>query len=362
MALLLRAALLTLTVVVLPASAEAATSISFTTPGCSVWPVPAGVAGARVAAVGAAGASTDKPGGTGDGVTATVSGLGSGTTLDVCVDYNAAVVLAPARGGGASGVSLGSDFSSPLLVAGGGGGSGTSFFGSGSGAGGNAGLPAGVAGGNANTFGLGYAHGGKGGNDSTMRPGAAGTGDLFNGNAGARFDAQGPGVGGDGGFILGGGGGGAGYFGGGGGGTSVGREGAGGGGGSDWCRNSRVLGVSACSVHVGAGTQTVAGTGPGDASVVLTLLDATRTDVSCTAAPTATCTATVTDLAGTPTAPTGTVTFGPLLTPSCRLTPTGAAGVARCTARVVGSRGQLIRASYSGDSGHAPSSGTARLG
>jgi hypothetical protein len=88
------------------------------------------------------------------------------------------------------------------------------------------------------------------------------------GGAGAQFNAAGPGSGGAGGggpCLDGGGGGGGGYFGGGGG-SSSGISGAGGGGGTDFCAAT----IADCSVFPGAGTQTTAGSGTGQARVTIT--------------------------------------------------------------------------------------------
>jgi hypothetical protein len=99
---------------------------SFTSAGCATWTVPAGVTSVQIQAVGAAGGAGATTGGTGDGVSATVSGLTPGQLLDVCVDSGGGPSSGSSgSGGGASGVSVGSTFSAPVLVAGaGGGGSG----------------------------------------------------------------------------------------------------------------------------------------------------------------------------------------------------------------------------------------------
>jgi len=125
----------------LPGAASAAsTTVAFTTQGCTTWMVPTRVSSVQIEATGAAGGGA---GGLGDEVSGTLSGLAGGTqVLDVCVDQGGGPG-GPGQfgggpggnGGGASGVSLGSDFSSPMLVAGGGGGQG----GGGGGAGGSAG-------------------------------------------------------------------------------------------------------------------------------------------------------------------------------------------------------------------------------
>ena len=100
--------------------------------------------------------------GLGDGVSGTLSGLAGGTqVLYVCVDQGGGPsVHSGGRGGGASGVSMGSDFSSPVLVAGGGGGGGA--FGGGAG-GGSAGMPVAQAGANS------VVGGGGGGDNITAK-------------------------------------------------------------------------------------------------------------------------------------------------------------------------------------------------
>jgi hypothetical protein len=271
----------------LPGGRALATTQTFTTQGCgntvaaNLFTVPAGVTSVRIQATGAAGSDTQgPPGGLGDGVSGTLSGLAGGTqVLDVCVDQGggaagATIFGAPGSGGGASGVSLGSDFSSPVLVAGGGGGG--SEFGGGGG-GGSAGMP--VAGpGNSTNVG-----GGGGGNNTTAMGGAGGTNSGnsgCNGGGGGQFGPAGPGSGGAGGTDGcgdGGGGGGGGYFGGGGG-AGSGIGGGGGGGGSDFCAAA----IAGCTVSSGAGTQTVAGSATGDAQVTITYMFA-RPSASITA-------------------------------------------------------------------------------
>jgi hypothetical protein len=254
---------------VVGAAEAVADTVSFTTAGCSAWTVTGGVTSVRVQAVGAAGGGLGPAGGafgggTGDGMSATVSALALGQKLDVCVDYTGGGgtggVLNGFAGGGASGVGAGSDFSAPLVVAGGGG-----VASAGGGAGGGAGLPAGAPG-------SGLQPGGQGGTATAPGAGAGGGGD------GAGFTALGPGTGGDGASAVGGGGGGggAGYFGGGGGaactsaGLTCGKvgSGGGGGGGSDFC--AAAAPVTGCSVSPGAGTSTEAGSAAGSAQVTLT--------------------------------------------------------------------------------------------
>jgi hypothetical protein len=244
----------------------------FATSGCQSWTSPPGATRVVIDAVGAAGESYGiAPGGKGDRVAATVDGLTGATNFRVCVATGGgtgAFLFSPDdanHGGGASGVSVGTDFSQPLVVAGGGGSATQSS------AGGDAGLPAGEAGdGSA---------GGGGGTASTA--GAGGIGSHASGGPGAATDASGPGQGGDGGqpsFDLGfrpGGAGGAGYFGGGAGGSSSNSGtpawGAGG-GGSDFCATTAVSGLNVlpCDVTPGAGTSTGAGENAGEAYVRLT--------------------------------------------------------------------------------------------
>ena len=224
--------------VVLPAGSALATTVSFTTKGCSTWSVPSGVWSVQISAVGAAGAPGHlAPGGTGDGVSAILSGLSAPQTLDVCVDFGGGAGGSTTSGfdggvgGGASGVSLGSDFTTPGLVAGGGGGGGEGIR-----DGGGAGEPSGSFGVPIPPCLIGSACGGGGGTQSTFGNGGGGAG-CFGcgpGGAGAKFSGAGPGTGGVGGSTSGGrggGGGGGGYYGGGGGGGAGGGDGAGGGGG-----------------------------------------------------------------------------------------------------------------------------------
>src|SRR5262249_10831388 len=134
-----------------PAGADTAV---FTTAGCSTWAIPGGVTSVAVTAVGAAGTDArNGPGGKGDGVAATVSGLTPGGALDVCVAQGGGpggtslqAGTDGGAGGGASGVSRGSSFSSPVVIAGGGGGGGANNTLVGGATGGNAGSPAGTAG------------------------------------------------------------------------------------------------------------------------------------------------------------------------------------------------------------------------
>jgi len=250
--------------------------VQFSTAGCTTWTVPSGVTSVQMSATGAAGTAGSSFGvpnaissGLGDEVSATLSGLSTGGSLRICVDSDGGAGASPdgGYGGGASGVGLGTDFSSPVLVAGGGGGGGRSGSVAGGG-GGGAGFPGGAAGGNG-----GGSTGGSGGDNLTSSGGAPGTPTLVTCGAGSATTATGPGAGGCGGAngAEGGGGGGAGYFGGGGGGGGTGGpgfSGAGGGGGSDFCAGTNPS-VTGCTFTPAAGTQTVAGTSPGDAQVTL---------------------------------------------------------------------------------------------
>lgn len=269
-------------------AAAANTSVAFTTQGCTTWLVPAGVSSVQLQATGAAGSAgfsgsaSPGAGGLGDGVSGTLSGLTGGTqVLDVCVDQDGGPgglgqVANGGDGGGASGVSLGSDFSSPVLVAGGGGGGGADQAANGAG-GGGAGMPVGSNGNDAHSVNnLFDFFGGTGGDNTTMMGGTGGINDgpgpsashICVGVNGSASGPAGPGDGGSGGDVAancaaGGGGGGGGYFGGGGG--ASGSAGGGGGGGSDFCATSVT-----CTVSSGAGTQTVPGTGTGFAQVTIT--------------------------------------------------------------------------------------------
>jgi hypothetical protein len=279
-------------VATLPAQAQAqAATTSFTTAGCDTWVVPAGVSEVGITAIGAAGTSGDGGGAGfgawGDGVSALLTGLSPGQILSVCVDVGGgpgssgyAFTTHGGDGGGASGVALGSDFSSPVVVAGGGGGGGGRGAGLGGGNGGSPGDPA-TSGDNGADYGSGGGSGGGGATDTAAGTGGSGT---ASGTDGGAFGPAGPGAGGTGGIGLGGGGGGGGggYFGGGGGGgggPECGGCGAGGGGGgSDFC--SDAVSVSGCSVMSGAGTQPVAGSAPGEAKVVINPGAPTTTGVS----------------------------------------------------------------------------------
>ena len=239
-------------------------SQTFSSPGCSVFSVPTGVSSVNITATGSAGQTGGGgggAGGTGDVVSGALAGLSAGQTLDVCVDYGGAKGGnggngSAGSGGGASGVALGSDFTTPVLIAAGGGGGG--YAGP---SGGSAGMPDGGVGG------YGTFPGGDGGTQTTY---GAGSLNGTNGGNGNPTTSAGPGPGGAGGggggngfATFGGGGGGAGYYGGGGGGDSEtnGGEGGGGGGGSDFCGSS--LSAPGCQVS------TTPNASYGTASVVL---------------------------------------------------------------------------------------------
>jgi len=257
---------------------------SFATQGCSVTDLPNADTAASVYAVGAAGGSSKYgSGGTGDAVSATVTGLAPGQALDVCVDYGGGaggswgVPYPGGDGGGASGVSVGSDFSNFFLIAAGGGGGGGGFL---PGSGGAAGQPSGGAGGDSQVA----VPAGGGGGGTQNSGGAAGTYGNDSGcntspTGGSMFNASGPGAGGGAyatNTFCSGGGGGAGLFGGGAGGSAL--QGSpyntvragGGGGGSDFCSTN--ASVSGCTYFTGAGTSHAAGSAPGDAQVIVGFL------------------------------------------------------------------------------------------
>ena len=267
----------------LGAGGAMAETVSFTTPGCTTWTAPTG-SHFQIQATGApgsAGGSYVDPvvpeevlnsggaGGRGDVVSAALAGISAGTRLFVCVDIGGGPsgssqgelrceetigrlgCFAGGAGGGASGVSLGGDFSQAALVAGGGGGGGgLSPYGLGVPA--NNGGAAGEAGGGGEReltepySAYDDYFGGGGGGGSSSEGGSAGREgvDGTAGSRGSRFTAAGPGTGGSGGYGEyngpcdsspceggGGGGGGGGYYAGGGG-AGAGVDGGGGGGGS----------------------------------------------------------------------------------------------------------------------------------
>jgi hypothetical protein len=128
------------------------------------------------------------------------------------------------------------------------------------------------------------------------------------------------GIGGGGNCFDGGGGGGGGYFGGGGG-SGSGFGGGGGGGGTDFCADS----IVSCTVSSGAGTQTMAGGGTGDAQLTITYaLTSTGVSAPGSAAPgTAIAAGSISaTLSGASSAASGTITFtvfGPQSSPPTEL-------------------------------------------
>jgi hypothetical protein len=273
------------------ASVTVSWATAFTSSGCTTWQMPGNEGTVSIEAVGAAGfAGIESDGGNGDAVSADLANIANGDQLYVCVDVGGASGgdSDGAQGGGASGVSLGRDFSQPIVVAGGGGGGATSANG------GAAGTPI-ASNGDNSPLTVQPGGGGGGGDNTDGRGGGAGAGGSgFNGscgqpgNAGGVFDASGPGTGGAGGngdncgpSFRGGGGGGGGYYAGGGGGSGL--NGGAGGGGTDFCGDTYGgTTLDDCVVNPGAGTQTTAGSGAGDAEVLIryvsqmsnTLLDA----------------------------------------------------------------------------------------
>lgn len=266
----------------LTAAPAVADTQSFATPGCSTWTAPTGIYGAvSIQATGSAGGQgqgaegAGGAGGMGDRISADLSGVSAGQALRVCVDVGGGAVstsnsgLVGGHGGGASGVSLGSDFSNPIVIAAGGGGGGGGGNGDAGGGAGNAG------GGNGSSGSAGYVAGGGGSGGTSTSGGTGGVGGYPNhhGVDGSGSTSAAPGAGGYGSDDYpavsggGGGGGGAGYWGGGGGGTGWDAGGGGGGGGSDLCASSSTL--TGCAVDAGAGTQTTAGDSAGDAQVVI---------------------------------------------------------------------------------------------
>lgn len=313
--------------------------VAFTTAGCTTWTAPDGIGAVSVVATGAAGTTgvgtPDKhsAGGLGDEVAGTLTGLSGGDKLYICVDVGGGPSGGGGSGdgGGASGVSFGTDFSQPVVVAGGGGGGATQVTG------GGAGFP--IAQNGENSFvTVQPGGGGGGGNSATHQPGAGGAaGSGFNGScgvdgtSGTAYSSSGPGAGGTGGLTdpcgalyRGGGGGGAGLYGGGGGGSGL--NGGAGGGGSDGCA------ASSCTVMPGAGTQTTAGAGAGNAQVRLMFAASALTDLfdASTNAPSlgdlvtgarVYDTAIVGPLSSTPEIPSGSVTYGFFTNGSCAGVP-----------------------------------------
>lgn len=304
---------------------------SFAGEGCSAWSAPSGVTAIYVTAVGAAGGTGESngvqgssQGGTGDGMAAAIPVLSEGEGFYVCADVGGGEG-GPGTGGGASGISRGSDFSSPLLVAAGGGGGGTVPFSGGTyeetQPGGAAGYPVGESGPPQEEI---YCEGGGTGGDNLTGEGGAGghayCGETASGSPGAGTTAAGPGAGGAGGSVAGvhGGGGGAGYYGGGGGAASdiergEAADGTGGGGGSDYC----AAGLG-CVRSAGAGTEHLAGTAPGDAEVSIRYASTLSSTVH-TQAGAAWDSAQVGSVAGV--APTGEITYERFESEGCEGNP-----------------------------------------
>ncbi len=248
-------------------TSQRATTDTIFQQGCSVQTIPAGDNTVAITAFGANGTAgynqpgnpnSAAPGGSGAGVSATVTYVTG--QLDVCVDVGGSTGTSNypgggyGNGGGASGVSLGDDFSHPVVVAGGGGGGagfpdGVGCTPCGGGAGGNAGYPNGGAGAQGEEQG----GGGTGGGGGAQTGGGGGGLDNnagVNAPGGGCSSSNGPGGGGsDNGYGGFGGGGGGGYCGGGAGAGESQDSGAGG-GGSDFCINSvapQPPNVSQCS-------------------------------------------------------------------------------------------------------------------
>ncbi len=239
------------------ALAVAQTTQTFTTPGTSLFLVPAGVTAIQVTAVGGAGGSCySGPGGRGGSVTAIIpvtAGFqlsvgvagpgggggfcdGGGTTGGIGGGGNGGAGIqghgstGGGAGGGASIVSTGTGtptLTSALVVAGGGGGGAYDETGGDAGSPGSSGNNGGGAAGGAGTVTAGGIGGAaEGGADATAGTG----GTAFIGGAGGKGASSG--------FGAGAGGGGGGYYGGGGGGGSVNGAAGSGGGGSSYVKST----------------------------------------------------------------------------------------------------------------------------
>jgi hypothetical protein len=351
---------------------------SLTTVTCSFSPtgseqtfaIPVGVSSVHVVATGASGGTTFiGQGGAGAQVASDLA-VTSGGTLFVEVNVGGGGASGPASGGSGGGESdvrtcsasascgtLGTAQDPRLIVAGGGGGGGR---GGGAGNGGSAGSGAGGTC-TAGTNGTAGNFVGPPGSDGGGLGGTCIAGGL-GGIGGANGTDGTAGAGGTGGGGNGGGGGGAGYFGGGGGAGSDGGIGSGGGGGGG------------SSFGPAGSVFAIASTGPSVVISYTVTVRSTSTSVSCSPGTVAvgtasTCTATVTDTdAGTPSTPTGTVSFGSSGAGGfggnpCTLDETSS-GVASCSvsytpdASNTPTRTDTITATYGGDSTHAVSSGT----
>ena len=267
----------------LPGSAAAATSTSFTTPGKYSFTVPSSVTGVRISATGAGGGSSATtiscvPGkggnqqGTvpvtpGSTLSITVAGRGGSTTTATGGAggfgggaSGGTAVSGGEGGGGGGGASSVTFAANPLVVGAGGGGCGAFSGTAGRGYGGNDGSP-GVDGTHAKGGGAGtQTAGGTGGASGTTTDPPGGSGTAGQGGAGAGTHSQNGGGGGAGGGFFGGGGGG---------GVRSGQgEGGGGGGGSD---------------HTAAGVSnaaTTSGTNAGNGQVTITYFTVTPPAVS----------------------------------------------------------------------------------
>ncbi len=252
--------------------APATSSVTLTATGCSVLTIPSGMNTVAIQATGAtgsyglAGSSTGvqayAPGGDGSTVSANLTFVSG--QLYVCVNVGGGTGTSTypgsgwGNGGGASGVSLGPDFSRPVVVAGGGGGGADFPIGGcspcGDGHGGSAGYPNGANG----DLGTTYIDGAGGGGGTQTSGGAGGRDYSSNAPGGSCSSSTGPGVGGSdndsGGYGAGGG---AGYCAGGAGGGTGQSTGAGG-GGSDFCTNGVLPSVPVvwnCSENAAGGAQ-----------------------------------------------------------------------------------------------------------
>ena len=250
--------------------ARATSSVTLTAAGCSVQAIPSGMNTVAIQATGAAGSyglagssvgvQAYAPGGDGSTVSANLTFVSG--QLDVCVNVGGGTGTSVnpgwGNGGGASGVSLGPDFSKPVVVAGGGGG-GADFPNGGcspcgDGHGGSAGYPNGANG----DLGTTYIDGAGGGGGTQTSGGAGGQDYIADAPGGSCSSSSGPGVGGSdddrGGYGAGGG---AGYCAGGAGGGTSQSTGAGG-GGSDFCTNGVLPSnpvVWNCSENAAGGAQ-----------------------------------------------------------------------------------------------------------
>ncbi len=225
------------------------TTLDDTTQGCTTqYSIPSGDNSVLIQATGGAGGSgrdadypyTSDPNAPGQGgyVTGTIVGVSG--QLDVCVGVGGGPSpgtggdnFIGGAGGGASGVSLGSDFSTPVLIAGGGGGAGADWLfpnvaPAGPGNGGNAGWPSAQSGGLSHQFESAASSCAGGGGSQTQG------GSGCNNDTGGATSSSGPGQGGNPGGGWNAASGGAGYYGGGSG------SWGGGGGGSDLCTNGEI--------------------------------------------------------------------------------------------------------------------------